>query len=138
MLVCALPSHNLCGSRDSLFIERRTRDRKVVSSNPGRNGGKSFLLQISLSVLTLILCPFHPVLPQWHVKDPGHSGKSSGGSLHLTPHIPLTQRSRSGLTMPLSRHSVGTYPERRSHATCQGTFGHGRLSSLRHYGLILA
>ena len=26
---------------------------------------------------------------------------------------PLTQRSRSGLTMPLSRHSVGTYPETR-------------------------
>ena len=40
--------------------------------------------------------------------------------------------------MPLSWHSVGTYPETNSHATCQGTFGHSRLSSLNHCGLILA
>ena len=40
-----------------------------------------------------------PVLPQWHVKDPGHSAKSAGGRLHLNTHTPLTQRSRSGLTM---------------------------------------
>ena len=39
--------------------------------------------------------------------------------------------------MPLSGHSVVTYPETSSHATCQGTFGHGRLSSLSHCGLIL-
>ena len=32
-----------------------------------------------------------------------------------------------GLTMPLSRHSVGTYPETSSHATCQGTFSHSHL-----------
>ena len=35
--------------------------------------------------------------------------------------------------MPLSRHSVGTYPETSSHATCQGTFGHSRLSPLSHW-----
>ena len=34
--------------------------------------------------------------------------------------------------------SVGTYPETRSHATRQGTFGRSRLSSLSHCGLILA
>ena len=43
-----------------------------------------------------------------------------------------------GLTMPLSRHSMGTYPETSSHATCQGTFGRNRLSSLSQCGLILA
>ena len=32
-------------SRDNLMVERRTRDRKVASSNPGRNSGKNFLLQ---------------------------------------------------------------------------------------------
>ena len=52
---------------------------------------------------------FHPVLPQWHVKDPGHSSKSGSGRLHLNSQTPLTQRSRSGLTMPLSRRSLGTY-----------------------------
>ena len=67
---------------------------------------------------------FTPVLLHWHVKDPGHSAKSAGGMLHLNTHTPLTQGSWSGLTMPLSRHCVGTYLELSSHATCQGTFGH--------------
>ena len=39
--------------------------------------------------------------------------------------------------MALSRHSGGTYQETSSHATCQGTYGHSRLSSLSHCGLIL-
>ena len=56
------------------------------------------------------------MLPQWHVKDPGHSAKSTSSGLHLNMHTPLTQR-RSGLTMPLSKHSVGTYQEMSSHAT---------------------
>ena len=59
-------------------------------------------------MLTLIRCSFHPVLLQWHVKDPGHSVKSASGRLNLNMHTPLTQPSRSGLTV-LSRHSVGTY-----------------------------
>ena len=78
------------------------------------------------------------VLPQWHVKDPDHSAQSAGGRLHLNMHTVLTQRSRSGPTMALARHSVGTYQETSSHATHQGTFGHSRLSSLSHCGLILA
>ena len=72
-----------------------------------------------------------PVLPQWHVEDSGHSAKSA-----VAGYI-RTQRSQSGLTMPLSRHSVGTYQETSSHATSQGTLGHSRLSSLSHRGLIL-
>ena len=36
--------------------------------------------------------------------------------------------------MPLSRHSVGTYPETSSLATCEGTFGHSHPSSLSHGG----
>ena len=61
-----------------------------------------------------------PVTPQWHVKDPGHSTKSAGGRLHVNTHTPLAHRSRSGLTMPLSRHSAGAYPETSSHAARQG------------------
>ena len=49
-----------------------------------------------------------PVLPQWHVKYPGHSAESAGGRLHLDTHIPFNQRSRRGLTMPLCRHSAGS------------------------------
>ena len=58
------------------------------------------------------------MLLQWHIKNPGHSAKSAGGRLHLNMHTPLTQRSCSWLTMPLSRHSRGTYPETNSHTTC--------------------
>ena len=42
------------------------------------------------------------VLPQWQAKDPGHSANSAGGRLHLNTHTPMTQRSRSRLTLPLS------------------------------------
>ena len=78
------------------------------------------------------------MLLQWHVKDPGHSAKSAGVRLHLNTHTPLTHRSRSGLTLPLSRQSVGIYQETSPHATRQGTLGQSRLNSLGHYGLTLA
>ena len=50
----------------------------------------------------------------------------------------LTRWSQSGLTMPLSRYSVGTSLETNSCTTCLGTFGHSHLSLLSHSGLILA
>ena len=31
---------------------------------------------------------FTPVLPQYQVKDPGHSAKSAGGRLQLNTHTP--------------------------------------------------
>ena len=69
---------------------------------------EKFLLQSELSVLTLPQCPFHHMLLQWHLKDPGHSAKSAGGRLHLNMYTTLTQWNHNGLTM-LSRHCVGTY-----------------------------
>ena len=35
------------GNRDSWLVKRRTRDRKVASSNPGRCGGKIFFTGVS-------------------------------------------------------------------------------------------
>ena len=64
-----------------------------------------------------------PVLSQWHVKDPSHSAKSAGGRLNLNMQTSVTQRSRSGLTMPLSRHNVGTFQETSSHPTHQEALG---------------
>ena len=114
------------------------RDRKVASSNPGRNGGKIFVSGVNFVCWLLFGVRSTPVLPRWQVKDPGHSAKSADGRLHLNTHIHLTQRSRGVLTMLPSRHSVGTYPETSSHATCQGTIGHRRLYLLSHCGLIRA
>ena len=131
-------SYDRRGAGTACWLERRTRDRKVASSNPGRSGGRiSFSRGNFVCRLLFGVCST-PVLPQWRLKDPSHSAKSAGGRLQLNTHTPLTQRSRSGLTMPLSRHSDGTYQETSSHATCQGTFGHSRFSWLSHCGLILA
>ena len=66
------------------WLERRTRDRKVASSNPGRSGGKVFSSpESTLCVDSYSVSVPPPVLPQRHVKDPGHSAKSAGGRLHL-------------------------------------------------------
>ena len=116
-------------SRDSLLGERRTRDRKVASSNPGRSGGRIISPELTLCAdsysvsVTLRVTAVARKRPRsfcqkcrWHV-------------------IPYTRR--SGLTMPLSRQSEGTYQETSSHATRQGTLSHSRLSSLSYCGTIL-
>ena len=90
------------------WLERRTHDGKVASSNPDRSGRRIFFPTVSFLCRLFFGVRSTPVLQQWHVKDPCPSAKSAGGRLHLNTYIPLTQRSRSGLTM-LSRHSVGTY-----------------------------
>ena len=114
------------------------RDPKVASSNPGRSGGRIFFCNVDFLCRLLFGVCSIPVLPLWHVKDPGHSAKSARDRLHLNKHTFLRQRSRSGLTMPLCRHSVGTYQKRAHLHLVLGTLGHSRLSSLSHCGLILA
>ena len=112
------------------WLERRTRDRKVASSNPGRSGGRIFFSRVNFVCWLLFGVRSTPVLLQWHVKYPGYFAKSAGGRLHLNMHTPFTQRSRSGLTMPLSRHSVGTYQAvRSSHASlnCSGQKSYNNL-----------
>ena len=70
-------------------------NRKVLSSNSGRSWGRIFFSRVNF----LIRCLFHPVLLQWHIKDPCHSATSTDGRLHLKMHLPLTQWSQSGLSM---------------------------------------
>ena len=58
------------------------------------------------------------MLPQWHVRDPGHSAKSRGGRFNLNTDTPLTQQSQRGL----SRHSVGTHYENQpTHSLSENT-----------------
>ena len=128
----------LQGWQNSLSVERQTLDWKIASSNPSRScGGISFSRVNFVCWLFFGVCS-NPLLPQWHIKDPGHSAKSVGGRLHLNMYVPLTQQSQSGLTMLPSMHSVGTNPKTSSHATCKGTFTHSHLTSMSHCGLILA
>ena len=58
-----------------LLAERQTRDRKVASSNSGRDNRRTFFFQGQLCLLTLILCPFHPRVTAVARKRPGHSAK---------------------------------------------------------------
>ena len=91
------------------WLERWTRDRKNARSNPSRSGRRIFFSRANFVCWLLIDVHFTPMLPQCHMKDPSHSAKNACGSLHRNMHTPLTQQSWSGLTMLLSRHSVGTY-----------------------------
>ena len=75
-----------------------------------------------------------PVLPQWHLKDPGHSAKKASGRLHLNMHIPLTQRISVGwLCCPGTEWEP--IRETSSHATRHSA---SHPSSPSHCGLILA
>ena len=105
---------------------------------PAGAAGKFYSPELALRADFYSMSVSTPLTLQWHVNDPGHSAIGADGRLHLNTHTPLTQRGRSGLTMPLFRHSVGTYQETNSHATHQGTLGHSRLSLLSHCGLILS
>ena len=110
-------------ARMACWLECRTRDWKVVSLNPGWSRGRIVFSRVNFVCWLLFGVHSNPALPQWHMKDPGHSAKSADGRLQLSTYTSLTQRSRSGLTMPQSRHSVGTYQERSLHPTRQGTPG---------------
>ena len=120
------PFHSPCdlSGTSSLFLAGKQEPYKKAHLLTGTAGEFS-------SPVNFVCCLLFGVLSTpVHVKDPGHSAKSAGSRLHLNTHTPMTERSRSGLTMPLSRHCVGTYQERSSHTACQGILDHSRLSSL--------
>ena len=62
-------------------------------------------------MLTLIWCPFHPRVTAVGRKRPRSFRQKCRWQVTPKHAHTLTQRRPTGLTMPLSRHSVGTYPE---------------------------
>ena len=123
-------------SCDSLLAEGRSSDWKVACSSPGRSSRGIFFSRVNFVCCLLFVVYSIPVLPQWHTKDPVILPKLQVGRLHLNMQTPWTQWSLSGLIMPQSRHSEGTYEETSSQATSQGTQSHSHLNSLSHCGLI--
>ena len=79
-------------SWDSLLEECKTHDQKVVSLNPSRRSRKIVFSRVNFMCCWLLIsiC-FIPLLPQWHIKDAGHSTKCADGRLHLNRHTSLTQ-----------------------------------------------
>ena len=107
------PSVRYSGATSTNFGEENYTPRSCGDSNSQRFDHESGVLPTSypgsLFVLTLIRCMFHPVLLQWHVKDPDHSAKSASGRLHLNTLTPLTQPTRRRLTVGLEQMtSTGT------------------------------
>ena len=98
-VILHLNVQTICSSRYShgqhdLLVQRRTRDWNVASLNPGRSSGEIVFSRIDFLCWLLFDVRSTPVLPQWYVKDPSNSAKSSDGRLHLNTLTPLTQRSR--------------------------------------------
>ena len=52
------------------WLERRTRDRKVPGSSPGRSGGRSFFSRVNFLCWLLFRYPFHPRVPAVARKRP--------------------------------------------------------------------
>ena len=72
--------------RDNLLVERRTRNRKVASSNPNRGGRRMFSFRVNFVCWLLVGVRSTPVLPQRQVKNPGHSATIASGRLHKNTH----------------------------------------------------
>ena len=126
------------GSIDSLLVRAPDSWSKRCEFKTPQERRENFLLQTFCA--ELIWCPFHPCVTTVACKRPQSFCQKCRWQVTFKHHTPLTHQSRSGLAMPLSSHSVGTYQETSSHAARQGTFtlSHSHLSSLSHCGLILA
>ena len=81
-----LRRHTRARAGIACWLERGTRDREIASSNPGRSGWGIFFSRVNFVCWLSFGVRSTPVLPQWHVRDPGHSAKSAGGRLHLNTH----------------------------------------------------
>ena len=103
-----------------MSVEHQICDRKAASLNFGKSGGRMFFSRV---VCRLLFSAFHPRVIAVERKRPRSFCQRCRWRLHLNTHTPLIQQSRSGLTMPLFKHSVGTYPETNSCATHHGTLG---------------
>ena len=93
LLLC-LPSAHLESSGQSVSLgvgiaqqlECRTHVWKVTGLNPCRSSRRIFCADSYFGICST------PMLPQQHVKDPGHSAKSAGGRLQLNMHTPYVCR----------------------------------------------
>ena len=126
------------GAGIACWLDRRTRDRKVADSNPGRSGGRIFFARVNFFVLNLIRCPFHPRVTAVARKRPRSFYQKCRWQVTLKHAHTLDPTKSKWADYAAVRACVGTYQERSSNATRQGILGHSRLSSLGHCGLILA
>ena len=117
---------------DSLLVECRTRDGKVASLKPGRSSRGIFFSRVNFLCWLLFGVRSTPHVTTVACKRPQSFCQKCIWQVKPKHMYTLTQQSRSGLTMLLSRHSEETYQEMSSHAAHQGTLGYSHLSSMSH------
>ena len=80
--------HNMMeGARIAQWLERRTRDQKVLGLSPGRSGGRFFFSGVNFLCWLLFRYPFHSgIAAVARKRNPGHFAKSAGGRLQLNTH----------------------------------------------------
>ena len=88
MRACVRACVRAWGAGIAQWLECRARDRRVPGSNPGKSGGRTFFSSPGSTFCADSYFGIRstPVLPQYHVQDPGHSAKSAGDRLQLNTH----------------------------------------------------
>ena len=92
-LITSFPTDKSCRWRVRIaqWVERWARGgRKVTGSNSGRSGGRIFFSRVNFLYSFFFGVRSTSFLPQWHVKDPGHSAEIAGDWVHLNTRTPLT------------------------------------------------
>ena len=77
------------GVRTAQFVQHQICDWKAAILNPSGSSMRIFFSS-SLSMPSLIPCPFHPCVTAVAVKDPSHSAKSAVGRSHVNMYTSLT------------------------------------------------
>ena len=109
--VCVCAHSRSYGSPDSLLVRALNSWWKGHEFRSRQEQQKNFFSTVNFVCLLLFSVCSTPELTAVACKRQRSFCQSAGGRLHLNMRTPFTQQSWSGLTMLLSRHSVGTYPE---------------------------
>ena len=83
-----IPLYYLFGSRDSLLVRAPDSWSNGCEFDSRQKRREFFFSRVNFECWLLFGVRSIHVLPQWHVKDHGHTAKSAGGRLHLNTHSP--------------------------------------------------
>ena len=70
----------------SSVVEQWTGDWKILGSSSSTSGRRNVFSRVNFLCWLLFLYPFHPMLLQQHITDPGHSAKCAAGKLQINTH----------------------------------------------------
>ena len=128
----------LLKSQDSLLVERRNRDRKVVSSNPGRSGGRIFFSRVSCVCWLLFGVHSNPLVTAVACKRPKPFCQKCRWQVIHKQAYTLDPMKLEWADYATVQAWCGNLFGRTSNAISKRTLDHCPLSSLSHCGLILA